>query len=197
MTTWNGSPMTAKFFAKAHKEQMVVVPQSEQDLDNMRLCLRLKIEDHPHSIPNSRCPARRLHDFVQVLKSVTLEIIMYMAQCMQGHSFEIHKGSMLEDRAKAREVKGYLDAICVKHDDCPDCLIDEELQHQRFVNMCASAGCAFGDDSCKKNGCKGIKYAVEAEIKYEIALETIRISSADFIEQTLLERRELADHLGS
>lgn len=41
------SPMTAKMLAKKHKNRMVVEPMSDADLDNMRLCLRLKAEQHP------------------------------------------------------------------------------------------------------------------------------------------------------
>jgi predicted NAD-dependent protein-ADP-ribosyltransferase YbiA (DUF1768 family) len=41
------SPMGAKFKAKRFKSQMVVEPLSEQDLDNMRLCLKLKVEQWP------------------------------------------------------------------------------------------------------------------------------------------------------
>ena len=41
------SPMGAKFVAKRHKNKMVVKPLSAEDLDNMRLCLRLKVEQHP------------------------------------------------------------------------------------------------------------------------------------------------------
>jgi predicted NAD-dependent protein-ADP-ribosyltransferase YbiA (DUF1768 family) len=41
------SPMGAKFVAKRHKLEMVVVPCSVEDLNNMRLCLRLKLEQHP------------------------------------------------------------------------------------------------------------------------------------------------------
>ena len=41
------SPMGAKMKAKKHKAQMVVEPMSDADLANMRLCLRLKIEQHP------------------------------------------------------------------------------------------------------------------------------------------------------
>lgn len=37
------SPMTAKMIAKKHKGKMVVEPQSQRDLDNMRLVLRLKV----------------------------------------------------------------------------------------------------------------------------------------------------------
>lgn len=40
------SPFQAKMIAKAHKEQMVVVERSEQDVDNMRLVLRLKVSQH-------------------------------------------------------------------------------------------------------------------------------------------------------
>ena len=42
----NPSPMGAKFVSRGHREKMVVEPMSEQDLDNMRMCLRLKIEQH-------------------------------------------------------------------------------------------------------------------------------------------------------
>ncbi len=41
------SPMTAKWRAKAHKEQMVVSERSERDVKNMRLVLRLKVAQHP------------------------------------------------------------------------------------------------------------------------------------------------------
>jgi ribA/ribD-fused uncharacterized protein len=41
------SPMAAKFVAKTNRDKMVVEPGSEQDLDNMRLVLRLKVQQHP------------------------------------------------------------------------------------------------------------------------------------------------------
>ena len=41
------SPMSAKMIAKKHRAKMVVAPMSEADLDNMKLCLRLKIEQNP------------------------------------------------------------------------------------------------------------------------------------------------------
>lgn len=41
------SPMAAKMVAKRNREQMVVAPQSDQDLANMRRVLRLKVEQHP------------------------------------------------------------------------------------------------------------------------------------------------------
>lgn len=41
------SPMAAKMVAKKHRAQMTVEPMSEADLDNMRICLRLKVEQHP------------------------------------------------------------------------------------------------------------------------------------------------------
>ena len=41
------SPMAAKMMAKKHKTKRVLEPLCPQDLDNMRLCLRLKIEQHP------------------------------------------------------------------------------------------------------------------------------------------------------
>ena len=41
------SPMAAKFAAKRHKDKMVVEPLSAADLENMRMCLKLKLEQHP------------------------------------------------------------------------------------------------------------------------------------------------------
>lgn len=41
------SPMSAKFVVKKHKDRMAVVPKSEADLTNMRVCLKLKVEQHP------------------------------------------------------------------------------------------------------------------------------------------------------
>lgn len=40
------NPMAAKFIAKANVSLMTVVPQSEEDVENMRLVVRLKIEQH-------------------------------------------------------------------------------------------------------------------------------------------------------
>jgi ribA/ribD-fused uncharacterized protein len=42
------NPMQAKLEAKSHTEHMSVEMLSEQDLENMRLCLRLKLDQHPH-----------------------------------------------------------------------------------------------------------------------------------------------------
>lgn len=41
------SPMSAKMKAKKNKDRMVVVPLSGEDLDNMRLVLRIKLLQHP------------------------------------------------------------------------------------------------------------------------------------------------------
>lgn len=41
------SPMAAKFVAKASPDEMIIEQLGERDLNNMRMCLRLKIEQHP------------------------------------------------------------------------------------------------------------------------------------------------------
>ena len=41
------SAMSAKMLARANASRMTVVPQSEADIDNMRYCLRLKVEQYP------------------------------------------------------------------------------------------------------------------------------------------------------
>jgi predicted NAD-dependent protein-ADP-ribosyltransferase YbiA (DUF1768 family) len=41
------SPMAAKMLAKKHAAQRVVVPLTQEDVDNMMVVLRLKVEQHP------------------------------------------------------------------------------------------------------------------------------------------------------
>lgn len=41
------SPMGAKMVAKANKNLMIVEPLSQKDIDNMNLCISLKLEQHP------------------------------------------------------------------------------------------------------------------------------------------------------
>ena len=41
------SPMSAKMVAKKHADSLTVVPRSDDDLRNMRLVLRLKVDQHP------------------------------------------------------------------------------------------------------------------------------------------------------
>lgn len=41
------SPMAAKMYAKNHRREMTVDPQSDRDIENMRLVLRTKIAQHP------------------------------------------------------------------------------------------------------------------------------------------------------
>jgi ribA/ribD-fused uncharacterized protein len=41
------SPMGAKMKAKKHKLSMVTEPQSGEDIDNMVMCIDLKLEQHP------------------------------------------------------------------------------------------------------------------------------------------------------
>jgi ribA/ribD-fused uncharacterized protein len=41
------SPMAAKMMAKKFKNEMIIVPMSELDVNNMRMCLKLKYEQHP------------------------------------------------------------------------------------------------------------------------------------------------------
>ena len=40
-------PMAAKMVAKGRRDSMVIAPMSAADVENMRLCLRLKLDQHP------------------------------------------------------------------------------------------------------------------------------------------------------
>ena len=41
------SPMGAKMKSKKYKDQMVIVPISELDVENMRKCVKIKFDQHP------------------------------------------------------------------------------------------------------------------------------------------------------
>ena len=41
------SPMGAKFIMKAHKEHLTIEPHSKKDVMNMKMCLKLKLQQHP------------------------------------------------------------------------------------------------------------------------------------------------------
>ena len=41
------SPMGAKFMMKANKDSITTEPHSEKDVFNMKMCLRLKLDQHP------------------------------------------------------------------------------------------------------------------------------------------------------
>lgn len=45
------SPMAAKMIAKQNSDLMVVTPRSDEDVENMRLVLRLKLEQNPELSP--------------------------------------------------------------------------------------------------------------------------------------------------
>lgn len=42
------SPMGAKFVAKKYKEFMTILPMSKDDIENMKICLCLKLEQHSY-----------------------------------------------------------------------------------------------------------------------------------------------------
>lgn len=41
------SPMSAKMKAKKYRAKRIVEPMSDKDLENMRVCIKLKLEQHP------------------------------------------------------------------------------------------------------------------------------------------------------
>lgn len=41
------NPFKAKLIAKSNREHMIIVPLSDIDIDNMRICLELKINQYP------------------------------------------------------------------------------------------------------------------------------------------------------
>ncbi len=44
------SPMGAKFVMKANKEHITTEPHSKKDVMNMKMCLKLKLQQHPHLV---------------------------------------------------------------------------------------------------------------------------------------------------
>lgn len=65
---------------------------------------------------------------------------IYNAQCLNGgHVFVAPEGSELEKRCIARAANGYLDALIVLSDECPEC-IKEYNQMAWFYEPCPDPG---------------------------------------------------------
>ena len=58
-----------------------------------------------------------------------------LAQCLNGHSFQIDEGSELELKAIKRIEMGFLDAICVQCKDCPYCEEERRIENRRMVEF--------------------------------------------------------------
>lgn len=54
------SPMAAKMESKKHIGRWIVAPRTEADLVNMRMCLKLKLDDHPTLKPMLKETSRRM-----------------------------------------------------------------------------------------------------------------------------------------
>jgi len=50
----------------------------------------------------------------------------YNVQCISGHVFQAPRGSKLEARCISRVKSGFLDALCVTEEDCPECMLEAE-----------------------------------------------------------------------
>lgn len=79
----------------------------------------------------------------------------YIVQCMAGHVSQVPHDSDLEKRCIEHEKKGYIDALCLSHEECPDCQADQEMADDRFSDMCALVGCPL-IPPCQ-NGCMAHK----------------------------------------
>ena len=91
-----------------------------------------------------------------------MEPTVFYVQCASGklsHVKEVIPGTPLEEKCKERAARGFLDAFCLGSDECPECLIDQEMRDSEFARTCAVAGCAFGGDHCR-DGCVAASEAV-------------------------------------
>ncbi len=59
---------------------------------------------------------------------------IYNVQCLNGHFYSIPVGSPLEERCKAREERGYLDALIISCDECEECQIDREISRHKHAD---------------------------------------------------------------
>ena len=53
----------------------------------------------------------------------------FNVQCLNGHVSKAPSGSDLEKRCIERKQRGFLDALCLSEEECPDCI--DELRSQR------------------------------------------------------------------
>ena len=65
----------------------------------------------------------------------------YLVQCMFGHVGEVKHDTPLEELCKAREAEGFIDALCLSNDECPQC-VENQLERER---QWAEFGCVMAD----------------------------------------------------
>jgi len=82
---------------------------------------------------------------------------LYYVQCVAGnpnHIAEAVPGSALEARCKERVAAGYIDALCLGDDECPDCVEDSRQKDREDVEYLMMFGCPSAglgglcDDDC-------------------------------------------------
>lgn len=81
----------------------------------------------------------------------------FYVQCLSGnpdHIKEAVPGSELEVRCKDRAKAGFIDALRLSYDECPDCVEDSRELARKDAAYIDFAGCPLGDldgkcaDSC-------------------------------------------------
>jgi hypothetical protein len=78
---------------------------------------------------------------------------VYYAQCMFGHVFEVKPDTEVEQKCKAHELQGYLDAFVLAANECPDCIEDNRQRERRNATMCGIAGCPLMSLDDKNAAC--------------------------------------------
>lgn len=84
----------------------------------------------------------------------------FYVQCSSGnpdHIMEAVPGSELEAKCKERAKAGFVDALCLNAEECPDCVHDKQEQARRDADYLSLFGCPMADldDRCEDDcACK-------------------------------------------
>ncbi|MBI2121596.1 MAG: hypothetical protein HYT98_00585 [Candidatus Sungbacteria bacterium] len=89
----------------------------------------------------------------------------YNWQCLSGHSGEIPQGSPLETKAINRAEEGFIDAICLSFEQCPECVADQIEYLRCEVRYCSESGCSMDESACAQ-GCMAAMDLRELEDVY-------------------------------
>jgi hypothetical protein len=80
---------------------------------------------------------------------------MFYVRCYTGnptHVMEVVPGSELEDKCKTRATNGYIDALPLGPDDCPNCVADRRDRERRYADsfwdFCCPAAMSNPDHEC-------------------------------------------------
>ncbi|MCK5015769.1 MAG: hypothetical protein KAS32_01745 [Candidatus Peribacteraceae bacterium] len=77
--------------------------------------------------------------------------LLFNVQCISGHVSTAKETQV--DRCLCRESEGYLDALMISYEECPECIQEGLDRASKFINDCNLMGCLMEDMKMERLSC--------------------------------------------